>query len=25
LLNSWGPDSVIDDFVLTYDPLFERE
>jgi hypothetical protein len=25
LLNSWGPDSVIDDFVLTYDPNFERE
>jgi hypothetical protein len=25
LLNSWGPDSVIDDYVLTYDPNFERE
>ncbi len=25
LLNSWGPDSVIDDYVLTYDPRFERE
>jgi hypothetical protein len=25
LLNSWGPDTVIDDFVLTYDPNFEKE
>jgi hypothetical protein len=25
LLNSWGPDSVIDDYVLTYDSNFERE
>lgn len=25
LLSSWGPDSVIDDYVLTYDPNFQRE
>ena len=25
ILDAWGPDSVIDDFVLTYDHLFERE
>jgi hypothetical protein len=25
VLQAWGPDSVIDDFVLTYDPNFERE
>ena len=25
ILDSWGPDSVIDDFVLTYDPLLEKE
>ena len=25
LLNSWGPDSVIDDFVLTYDPNFVKQ
>jgi hypothetical protein len=25
ILEIWGPDSVIDDFVLTYDPNFERE
>jgi hypothetical protein len=25
ILQAWGPDSVIDDFVLTYSPDFERE
>jgi hypothetical protein len=25
ILEAWGPDSVIDDFVLTYSPDFERE
>ena len=25
ILEVWGPDSVIDDFVLTYSPDFERE
>ena len=25
LLDAWGPDSIIDDFVLTYSPDFERE
>jgi len=25
ILDTWGPDSVIDDFVLTYSPDFERE
>ena len=25
ILDSWGPDSVIDDLVLTYSPEFERE
>jgi hypothetical protein len=25
ILIIWGPDSVIDDFVLTYSPEFERE
>jgi hypothetical protein len=25
ILEIWGPDSVIDDFVLTYSPEFERE
>jgi hypothetical protein len=25
ILNNWGPDSVIDDFVLTYSSEFERE
>lgn len=25
ILDIWGPDSIIDDFVLTYDPNFERE
>ena len=25
ILEIWGPDSIIDDFVLTYDPNFERE
>ena len=24
LLDAWGPDVVIDDYVLTYDPNFER-
>jgi hypothetical protein len=25
ILNAWGPDNVIDDFVLTYSSDFERE
>ena len=25
ILDTWGPDVVIDDYVLTYDPNFERE
>lgn len=25
LLDAWGPDVVIDDYVLTYDPNFQRE
>ena len=25
ILDNWGPDSVIDDFVLTYSSEFERE
>ncbi len=25
ILQVWGPDSVIDDFILTYDPAFQRE
>jgi hypothetical protein len=25
ILDNWGPDSVIDDLVLTYSPEFERE
>lgn len=25
LLDSWGPDVVIDDYVLSYDPNFQRE
>lgn len=25
ILDAWGPDSVIDDFVLSYDSNFERE
>ena len=25
ILDIWGPDVVIDDYVLTYDPNFERE
>ena len=25
MLNTWGPDTIIDDFVLSYDSNFEKE